>query len=166
MTNEIYQTTTHKQSIDVMPENISEDEVLYWADKIVRQRFIRSNYLTSPDATREFLKITLALEHREHFLIIFLDNQNGVLGYSTLFHGTIDGAAVYPREIVKAVLDQNAAAVILAHNHPSGSTEPSQADIKITERIVKALETIEVRVLDHLITGGTMTISFAEKGLI
>lgn len=149
-----------------LPDNISEEDVLYWATEIVAQRFTRSNYLSSPDATREFLKIILAQEHREQFIIIFVDNQNGVIGSSILFQGTIDCAAVYPREIVKAVLENNAAAVILAHNHPSGCAEPSRADIQITEKIVTALNTIDVKVLDHLIVGGTLTISLAERGMI
>lgn len=166
MNHNPYQRQRTNSTDEKIPANISEEEVLYWAEKILTQRFIRSNYLTSPEATREFLKSILALEEREQFLVIFLDNQHGVLGYTALFQGTIDGAAVYPREIVKVVLEQNAAAVILAHNHPSGWPEPSQADITITDRIVKALETIEVRVLDHLITGGARTISFAERGLI
>lgn len=148
------------------PENISEEDVLYWAEKIITRRFIRSNYLTSPDATREFLQIILAKEHRELFIVIFLDNQNGVLGYETLFQGTIDGAAVYPREIVKAVLDNNSASVILAHNHPSGTAIPSEADKRITTRVIQALDTIDVRVLDHLVVGGIDIVSFAERGLL
>lgn len=146
--------------------HISEDEVLDWAKKIVTKRFTRSNYLTSPDATKDFLKFLLVSKPREHFLVVFLDNQHGVLCYESLFEGTIDGAAVYPREVVKSVLNNNAAAIILAHNHPSGAAEPSNADRLITDRIVRALETIDVRVLDHLIVGGTSTVSFAERGWI
>lgn len=151
---------------DSIPSHISEDEVVYWAKEIVTKRFIRSNYLTSPEATREFLKLTLVNESRENFLVIFLDNQHGVLSYETLFKGTIDTAAVYPREVVKSALNNNAAAVILCHNHPSGSAEPSPADRLITDRIVTALDTINIRVLDHLIIGGSTIVSFAERGLI
>ena len=151
---------THK------PDEISEQQVLCWAESILVERFTRSNFLTSPDATRDFLRIMFAKEIREVFTVIFLDNQNGVLGHQVLFQGTIDGAAVHPREIVKAVLDNNAAAVILSHNHPSGATEPSQADMRITERIVAALTTVDVRVLDHLIVGGSGIFSFAERGLV
>lgn len=149
-----------------IPAHISEDEVVYWAKEIVAKRFIRSNYLTSPEVTREFLKLSLVNESRENFLAIFLDNQHGVLGYESLFKGTIDTAAVYPREVVKSALNNNAAAVILCHNHPSGSAEPSPADRLITDRIVTALDTINIRVLDHLIVGGSTIISFAERGLI
>lgn len=166
MNNDFYTTSKKSADLEKIPENISEEDVLYWAEKIVTKRFTRSNYLTSPDTTKEFLRILLAKEHRELFLIIFLDNQNGILGYETLFQGTIDGAAVYPREIVKAVLTNNAASVILAHNHPSGAAEPSQADQKTTDRIIKALETIDVKVLDHLVLGGVATVSFAERGLL
>jgi DNA repair protein RadC len=148
------------------PQEISNNQVLYWARSIIEEKFRRSNYLISPAITRDFLSLVYANETREVFSVIFLDNQNGVLAYQNLFQGTIDGAAVYPREIVKAALAHNAAAVILAHNHPSGVAEPSRADINITERIVKALEVVDIRVLDHLIVGGTAIVSFAEQGLI
>ncbi|WP_039912992.1 RadC family protein [Cellvibrio mixtus] len=166
MSNDLYLNSTENTETEKLPENISEEDVLYWAEKIVTKRFTRSNYLTSPDATREFLQIILAKEHRELFIVIFLDNQNGVLGYETLFQGTIDGAAIYPREIVKAVLDNNSASVILAHNHPSGTAMPSEADKRITTRVIQALDTIDVRVLDHLVVGGIDIVSFAERGLI
>lgn len=148
------------------PRGVSDKQILYWAESILLEQFKRSNFLSSPDITRNFLKIMFAKETREIFALIFLDNQNGVLGVEVLFQGTIDGAAVYPREVVKAVLDNHAAAVILSHNHPSGSAEPSQADQRITNRIVSALETIDVRVLDHLIVGGSEIVSFAERGLL
>ena len=166
MSSDSYITPGENTNIEKLPENISEEDVLYWAEKIVTKRFTRSNYLTSPDTTREFLQIILAKEHLELFIVIFLDNQNGVLGYEILFQGTIDGAAVYPREIVRAVLDNHAASVILAHNHPSGTATPSEADKRITTRVIQALDTIDVRVLDHLVVGGIDVMSFAEKGLL
>ena len=94
-----------------------------------------------------------------------MDNRNRVITFEELFRGTIDGASVYPREVVKACLSHNAAAVIFAHNHPSGVTEPSDADINITNRLVKALALVDIRVLDHLIVGEEV-ISFAERGLL
>lgn len=100
------------------------------------------------------------------FALILLDSQHGVLGFEKLFYGTIDSASVYPREVVKLVLNANAAAVILVHNHPSGHTEPSQADIHLTKRLQDALLIIDVRVLDHLVIGGAETVSFAERGLL
>lgn len=166
MSNDFYLNSNENTETEKLPENISEEDILYLAEKIVTKRFTRSNYLTSPDATREFLQIILAKEHRELFIVIFLDNQNGVLGYETLFQGTIDGAAIYPREIVKAVLDNNSASVILAHNHPSGTALPSEADKRITNRVIQALDTIDVRVLDHLVVGGIDIVSFAERGLL
>lgn len=166
MTEKKYAKDNVGLNLQGIPSGISEEEVLYWAEIILTNRFSRSNYLTSPEETRGFLKLLLSREHREVFLVIFLDNQLGVLSHQILFQGTIDSATIYPREVVKSTLDNNAAAVILCHNHPSGLSEPSEADKKITGRIIKALETIDVRVLDHLITGGTNITSFAERGLL
>lgn len=145
---------------------LDEEDILQQAKAIVRKRFERSHFLTSPDATRDFLTMTLANEPREIFGLILLDTQHCVLGFESLFTGTIDGASVYPREIVKCVLNANAAAVILTHNHPSGHREPSQADRNITQKIKQALDTVEVRVLDHLLVAGPAIVSFAELGLL
>jgi DNA repair protein RadC len=111
------------------------------------------------------VKLKLATYEHEVFACLMLDNRNRVIAFRELFRGTIDGASVYPREVVKQALADNAAAVIFAHNHPSGATEPSQADIAITERLKKALALIDVRVLDHLIVGDEVT-SFAERGIL
>ena len=97
---------------------------------------------------------------------MFLDNQNGLIEYVELFRGTIDGASVYPREVAKEALSRNAAAIILAHNHPSGVAEPSQADQRITSRLKSALLTLDIRLLDHIIIGSNSTVSFAERGLL
>lgn len=146
--------------------NLSESDVLDWAQAILEARFKRSNYLTSPALVRRYLTSQLATEEREVFGVILLDNQHGVLGFERLFYGTLDSASVYPREVVKTVLNANAAAVIIAHNHPSGNPEPSQADIALTNRLREALNTIAVRLLDHLVVGGTEITSFAERGLL
>jgi DNA repair protein RadC len=122
--------------------------------------------LSSPVLVRQYLSAQLRHQAREVFAIIFLDNQHRLLAYDELFYGTIDGASVYPREVVKQALARNAAAVILAHNHPSGVAEPSQADQRITERLKAALELVEIRVLDHMIVGDSEVISFAERGLL
>jgi DNA repair protein RadC len=122
--------------------------------------------LTSPDLVRQYLSAQLRHQPREVFAVLFLDNQNRLIIYEELFFGTIDGASVYPREVVRRALMHNAAAVILAHNHPSGVAEPSQADERITRRLISALELIDVRVLDHMIVGDAEVISFAERGLI
>jgi DNA repair protein RadC len=103
---------------------------------------------------------------REVFYVLFLNSQHQLIEQEALFFGTIDGAAVYPREIARQVIKYNAAAVILAHNHPSGTAEPSTADRRITERVVSALALIDVSVLDHFVVGGTNIVSFAEQGLL
>lgn len=122
--------------------------------------------LTSPELVRQYLSAQLRHQPREVFAVLFLDNQNRLIIYEELFFGTIDGASVYPREVVRRALMHNAAAVILAHNHPSGVAEPSQADERITRRLISALELIDVRVLDHMVVGDAEVISFAERGLI
>jgi DNA repair protein RadC len=125
----------------------------------------RGDALTSPDATRRYLAARLRHSPREVFACLFLDNRHRVIAYEELFFGTVDGASVHPREVVKRALAHNAAALILAHNHPSGVAEPSRADEQITRRLQEALGLVEVRVLDHLIVGDEVT-SLAERGLI
>jgi DNA repair protein RadC len=121
--------------------------------------------IRSPMDTEDFLKARLAgLEH-ESFCIIYLDNRHRVIDFDELFRGTVDGTSVYPREVVKESLARNAAAIILAHNHPSGVAEPSQADERITKRLKAALELVDIRVLDHLIVGETVT-SMASRGSV
>jgi len=121
--------------------------------------------MDSPEATRRFLQAELRDKTQEVFAVLFLDNQHRVLAFERLFYGTINQAAVHPREVVKAALRHNAAAVILAHNHPSGVAEPSTADRDITLRLRDALQLIEVRLLDHIIVGNAC-VSMAERGLI
>jgi DNA repair protein RadC len=122
--------------------------------------------LTSPRLTRDFLTATLRPLEHEVFAMIVLDNRHRVIEYVELFRGTVDGASVHPREVVKEVLSRNGAAVIFAHNHPSGTVEPSQADELITRRLRDALAMIDVRTLDHLIVGDSACASFAERGLL
>lgn len=135
------------------------------------QRYLSSELqsgksLTSPTDTRNFLLAQMQGLEREQFSCIWLDSQHRVLRFETLFQGTIDSAAVYPREVVKAALGCNAAAVILAHNHPSGVAEPSSADQLITGRIQQALDVIDVRLLDHMVVGHGVVVSFAERGML
>ncbi|MCK9529255.1 MAG: DNA repair protein RadC [Gammaproteobacteria bacterium] len=125
----------------------------------------RGDVLTSPDATRRYLSARLRDKPQEVFAVLFLDNRHRVLAFEELFHGTVDGASVHPREVVRRVLAHNAAAVILAHNHPSGVAEPSRADEAITRRLKDALALVDVRVLDHIVVGEDM-VSFAERGLL
>lgn len=122
--------------------------------------------LTSPAETRRFLQYHLGGHRREVFSCLFLDSQHRVLRCEDLFLGTLDGAAVYPREVAVRALQYNAAAVIFAHNHPSGVAEPSSADRRITERLCAALALLDIRVLDHIIVGRGREFSFAEEGLL
>jgi DNA repair protein RadC len=126
----------------------------------------KGDAITSPTITRTYLTSRLRGYAHEVFACLFLDNQHRVIEYEELFRGTIDGASVYPREVVKRALDLNTAAVIFAHNHPSGIAEPSEADKHITQRLKQALNLIDVRVLDHFIIGEGTAFSFAEHGLI
>jgi DNA repair protein RadC len=126
----------------------------------------RGDALTSPDDTRRFLAARLRGYGHEVFAALFLDNRHRVIAFEELFSGTIDGASVHPREVVKRALAHNAAALILAHNHPSGVAEPSRADESITQRLREALGLVEIRVLDHLIVGDGEIVSLAERGLI
>jgi len=126
----------------------------------------RDVVLASPEQTRLFLKARLRSYQHEVFACLFLDNRHRVICFEELFGGTIDGASVYPREVVKRALHHNAAAVIFAHNHPSGVAEPSPADRAITQRLREALGLMDVRVLDHLVIGDNEVVSFAERGLL
>jgi len=122
--------------------------------------------MTSPNLVREYLSLHLSGLQHEVFAGLFLDNRHRVLEYRQLFVGTIDSAAVYPREVVKRCLSSNAAAVIFAHNHPSGVAEPSDTDVRLTRKLTDALALIDVRVLDHLIIGQGVQTSLAERGLM
>jgi len=126
----------------------------------------RSDVLSSPQETRRFLQYHLGSREREVFSCIFLDSQHRILRCEDLFLGTLDGAAVYPREVAVRALQYSAAAVIFAHNHPSGVAEPSSADRRITERLCAALGLLDIRVLDHIIVGRGREFSFAEEGLL
>ncbi|ALP52344.1 hypothetical protein Tel_03835 [Candidatus Tenderia electrophaga] len=130
------------------------------------ERLRRGDALTSPHDTRRFLCARLRDYPHEVFAGLFLDNRHRVIHFEELFVGTIDGASVYPREVVKRALHHNAAAVILAHNHPSGIAEPSQADRQITRRLQEALGLVDIRLLDHFVVGDGELTSFAENGLL
>ncbi|MGC6030930.1 RadC family protein [Enterobacter kobei] len=119
---------------------------------------------TSSHAVRDWLRLQLASLEREEFTALFLDNQHRLIAHETLFTGTINHTQVHPRELVKAGLKHNCAAVIVAHCHPSGEAEPSKADRQVTMRIQQALELVDIRLLDHLVIGGMDIISFSERG--
>lgn len=140
--------------------------VLEMTQRYLSETLKRGDALTSPDQTKLYLSGLLRDKHREEFFILFLDNQHRVICGESLFQGTIDSASVYPREVVKRALEHNSAALILAHNHPSGVAEPSQSDRRITRRISDALDLVDIRVLDHFVVGDGEVISFAERGWI
>ena len=125
-----------------------------------------TDVLTDPKSTRDYLSAQLSHYPHEVFACIFLNNRHHVISFDKMFTGTIDGASVYPREVVKQALACNAAAIIFAHNHPSGIAEPSQADIQLTRRLKAALELVDIRVLDHFVIGAETAVSLAERGLI
>ncbi len=141
-------------------------ELVAAARRALSRQFRRGCSLTSPHLVREYLRLSLSAREHEMFCVILADNRHRLLAHVELFRGTLDGASVHPREVVKEALKHNAAAVILAHNHPSGVAEPSQADELITQRLKEALALIDVRVLDHLIVGGEEVLSFAERGML
>lgn len=138
--------------------------VLEMARRHLAERLQRGDALTDPEATRAYLQRRLAHLPHEVFAVLFLDNRHRVVACEELFRGTVDGAAVYPREVAKAALAHNAAAVILAHNHPSGVAEPSRADRDLTRRLIDGLALVDIRVLDHLVIGDGECASFAERG--
>jgi DNA repair protein RadC len=133
----------------------------YLADEVRR-----GSVLDSPQATRDLLGLKMRHLAHEVFACLFLDNQHQVIHYEEMFRGTLDGASVYPREVVKRALELDAKALIFAHNHPSGIAEPSQADRDLTQRLQEALGLVEIRVLDHFIVGDGQPLSFAERGLL
>ena len=153
---------------DTVPEDVkvrlraSRELVQRWMLEEFRQQPVLAN----PRAVGEYLRLHYAGQEREVFGVMFLDNRHRLIALEEMFLGTVDGASVHPREVVKRALKVNAAAVILAHNHPSGVAEPSQADELITVRVRDALALVDIRVLDHLIVGGTSVVSLAERGLI
>lgn len=136
------------------------------ARRIARENLYRGQVLTNPELTRDYLMRQMADKPYEVFAILLLDSQHQVIQFIELFRGTIDSASVYPREVISLVLEKNAAAVIVCHNHPSGLAEPSQADRRITERLKNALSTIDVSLLDHMVVGASEIVSFAERGWV
>lgn len=148
---------------------LSDDEqssVIKLALEILQSRHQRGKALVSPELTKQYLQCLIGDHKNEEFGIIFLDNRNRVIATEILFHGTIDGASVYPRLVLARVLELNAAALIIFHNHPSQEVCPSQADKQITKRLTDTVKMIDVRIMDHFIVSVDDTYSFAEHGLI
>ena len=157
-----------------MSYNSSTISLLTHHDGVIREAIAILEYrynqlsvhpkFTTPTLVKDYLRLKMAAYEREVFAVLLLDSQHRLISYEELFFGTIDAASVYPREVVKLVLHRNAAAVIFAHNHPSGMPEPSEADKRITERLKTALATIDVSALDHFVVGHQDVVSFAERG--
>jgi DNA repair protein RadC len=145
---------------------VKPEEIVSTAATILLDELTDREALTAPTDVAQFLQLALAQEKNEVFAAIFLNNKHKVLSFETLFTGTIDGAAVYPRVIVQQALACNAAAVIFSHNHPSGCCEPSRADQQITKRLTDALALIDVRVLDHFVVSRSEWVSLAERGMV
>lgn len=140
--------------------------VLELSQRHLFESLTRSEALTDAQSSKHYFQAKMRDYPHEVFACIYLDNRNRIIQYDELFQGTLAGASVYPREVVKKALSHNAAAVIFAHNHPSGIAEPSQADKQITEQLRKALGLMEIRVLDHIIVGDGYCVSFTERGLL
>ena len=149
-----------------IPELVAAERVLDLAAHIFELRIVRGEALTSPDETKSYLRACLAGNEREVFAGLFLDNRHRIIEYEELFFGTIDGASVHVREVARFALKVNAAAVIVAHNHPSGIAETSEADKLLTRKLVDGLNLLDIRVLDHFVVTPTDVVSFAERGLI
>ena len=145
---------------------MTHDQTIKRALAILEERMRSGPLLSAPNAVRDYLRLLLHDRGHEVFVVVFLDSQHRVIACDELFRGTLAQTSVYPREVVKAALAHNAAAAILAHNHPSGVAEPSRADELLTQTLKQALSLIDVRVLDHFVVAGAASVSFAERGLI
>lgn len=188
MTTRVQKTTNNKradngrQTLELLPKvpnfimdekgkyksrrPLTEDQIIKAAKTLLKRRFKKGFVFQSPDVARPYLVSQYAELDYEVFVCLFLNNQNELISSEEMFRGTIDGASIYPREVVKRALELNAAAVIFAHNHPSGVVVPSMADQSITEKLKNALNLVDIQVLDHFIVGGAWTYSFAEHGLL
>ena len=144
----------------------SADEVLRQARVVLSRRVRRGALFDSPSVVKDYLLMRLAPLEHEVFCVAFLDAQHRLLAFREMFRGTLAQTSVYPREVVKEALILNSAAVVLAHNHPSGHVQPSRADEFLTQSLKTSLALVDVRVLDHVIVGGDATLSFAERGLL
>jgi len=145
---------------------LQETLIINQAKDIIAAQLVTGTAFTSPSAVKDFCLFELGFLQHEVFAVIFLNQRHQMIAFDQMFRGTIDGASVYPREVAKAALAHNAAAVIFTHNHPSGVADPSQSDERITSRLVDALGLFDIRVLDHIIVGKDTAVSFADRGLL
>lgn len=142
------------------------DEIVQSAFALLAERLRSGDAMTTPDLVKDFVRVRLGAMEHEVFAVLFLDAQHRVIAFDPMFRGTLTQTSVYPREVVKESLRWNAAAVVLAHNHPSGTPEPSRADEHLTQALKAALQLVDVRVLDHIVVGAASVVSFAERGLL
>ncbi len=154
------------RDVDGQYRPASSEEVLQQARRMLSQRVRRGATMSSPEAVKDYLRVQFGVLEHEVFCVIFLDAQHRIVALKEMFRGTVTQTSVYPREVVKESLAVNAAAVILAHNHPSGVAEPSRADEFLTQSLRQALALVDVRVLDHLVVAGADVTSFADLGLV
>lgn len=145
---------------------IEEKSALDKAAQIIESKISLNEVFSSPRDVTQYCQYKLLHHEHEVFFVLFLNHKHRLITASEMFRGTIDCASIYPREVVKEALLQNASAVILAHNHPSGDPEPSRADITMTNRLSEALSLMDIRVLDHIVVGNQCCVSFAERGLL
>jgi DNA repair protein RadC len=150
----------------VMETPVTEADILQMAQQLAMSRLSKGRALTEPKQVFSHLQTLLQHHEYEVFALLMLDAKHRVIGFRELFRGTLDGASVYPREVVKIALEHNAAAVILVHNHPSGDPEPSQADRGLTTTLKNALNLVGTRILDHVVVGHDGCVSFAERGYL
>jgi len=147
--------------------SLGDDAVLRRAAAILEARCVREgDVISNPTDARRAVQLRTATLEYEVFGLVYLDNKHRVLGFEDLFRGTIDGCTVHPREVAKAALRMNAAAVLIYHNHPSTDPTPSRADELLTQRLKEVLGLLDIRVIDHIVIGGTEVVSFAERGLL
>lgn len=150
----------------VVESPVTETDIMLMARQLATLRLRRGRALTSPKEVFSHLQALLADYEHEVFALLMLDSRHRVIAFREMFRGTLDGASVYPREIVKVALEHNAAAIILVHNHPSGDPEPSQADRTLTKKLQEALNLVGVRTLDHIVVGHEGCVSLAEQGYL
>ena len=156
-----------RATLDAIAQYPTEDALINAALSVLREKLTRPGaLLSSPAAVRDYLRLNLANLEHEVFWCVYLDAQHRVIASREMFRGTLTQTSVYPREVVKAALQANAAAVIFAHNHPSGVAAPSQADEALTRKLQQALALVDVSALDHFVVAGDQTLSFAERGLL
>ncbi|MHB1516068.1 MAG: RadC family protein [Acidiferrobacteraceae bacterium] len=160
------QHTLHSEAAPVYPALADDDAIIQQALSILEQRIAQGPAMTSPQTVTQYLMLKLAPESREVFGVLLLDQRHRVLRFEVLFQGTINTCTVHPREVVKAALQHNAAAVILCRNHPSGDPTPSESDKQLTQRLKDTLTLVDIRVLDHIVVAGGRAISMSEQGWV